>query len=256
MTTEFYYSAFATITSFAVGITFLYHIWKNNILTPTRLFFQYYSIAFLFLSFSNFLSLWINSGAQINYPLFVALRIISFLVTVISYSLFVNGTTSLFLKERLIVILLSFFYGSILTAFFVYSLLMTEIESITITTVVLWGFIIPVNMFLGCAFLYLFIKGAPFDTVKKQPSTIILSFAWFYIFVLNIILWFSLVTYPRDFYLLKLAASKEWFLARAIGHLLILIGFILYCRYLRHLKIPEYLKLQKRARKFTTKSFE
>jgi hypothetical protein len=256
MTTEFYYSAFAAITSFAVGITFFYYIWRNNILTPTRSFFWHYSIGFLFLGFSHSQSLWINSGAQIDYLLFVTLRIFSLLVTIIAYSLFISGTTSLFLKERLMLKLLFLFYGSTLAAFFIYSVLMTEIDSIIITTVVLWGFVLPVNIFLGCAFLYLFLKGIPFDTVKKQPSAIILSFAWFYVFILGVILWFSLVAYSRDFYLLKLAASKEWFLARAIGHLLILIGFILYCRYLRRLKIPEYLKFQKGAREFTTKLSE
>lgn len=245
----FYYSVFTAITSFAVGVVCLCNIWKNNILTPVRSFFWHYSIGFLVWGFSQSLSVLVNSGIQISYPSFVTLRIISLLATIIAYGLFVRGTTSLFIKDSLITKLLTLFYGSAMAGFFVYALLMTEIESIIIITVVFWGLVLPVNILLGCAFLFLFIKGTPFDTVKKKPSTIIFSFAWFYVFVLNIILWFSLVNYPQEFYFLKLAASQEWFVARAIGHLLILTGFILYCQHLRHLKIPEYLKFVKNKEK-------
>lgn len=249
MPTIFYYSLFTALTSFGAGVCCLCQIWKNNILTPARSFFWHYAMAFLFWGFSQSLSILVNSGAQISHSFFIALQIISLLATIIAYILFVRGTTSLFLKDRLIVKLLTTFYGSAVAAFYIYSVLMTDIKSITITTVVFWNLFLPVNLLLGCASLFLFIRGIPFDTAKKKPSTAILSFAWFYIFILNLILWFSLVNYAQDFHLLKLAASKTWFIARAIGHLLLLTGFIFYCQHLRHLKSPEYRKfVEKRVK--------
>lgn len=251
ITLELFYSVFVIITSLAVGLALFFYLRKNQILTPVRFFFWHYAVGFLVWGLSQLIPLFVNLGIQISYPFLVGLSIISFLALMSAYLFFYRGAILLFTKNRFVTTVFPLIFGSLFASFFTVAVLVDKFESSAITTLAFWGFILPVNLFLGCVFLYSFIKGTPLDTMERKPYVLILSFAWFYVFVLNIILWFNLVTYPREFYLLRFATSEGWLLARTIGHLLILVGFILYSRYLYRLSIAEVVKLIKKAKTFT-----
>ena len=256
MSIIFYYSIFTASTSFFVGLCCLYKIRKNQILTPIKSFLWHYSIGFLIWGLNQVFFLFINSGLEISYAALTILIIFGFLTTVAAYYFFLKATISLFIKNKFVVTVFPFIYGLTMVGFFTFLLTVVKVESIFAITVAFWGFILPVNLLLGFCYLYFFINGIPFDSLKGNPSVFVLSFAWFYTFILNTMFWFSFVEYHQELYILKIAASKEWLIYRAIGHLLILAGFILYCDCLYRLKTPEHLRFREKTEKSTAEPYK
>ena len=235
-----FYSALIIITSVVVSLVLFFQLRKNRILiAPTRSFFWHYALGFLIFSLVHVQVFLINLGVQISYPFLATLGVISLFAMLFSYLLFYRGTAFLFTKDWFMTTLFPLIIWPIFACIILFLLAIVKVEFFLILTVVFWGFLFPINIYLGFIFLRLFFKGTPFDTVKRKSHTLLLSFSWFFIFSLDVILWFNLVLYPQEFSILRLAMCKEWFIARAIAHLLILTGFLLYGRDLRHLSIAK-----------------
>lgn len=231
-----FYSLLAIITSAVISLALFFRLRKDHLLA-TRFFFWHYSLGFIIFSLALVVPFFINLRIiGISYPILMGLYIISLVAILVSYALFYRGTVLLFTKDKFITTIFPLIFIPILAGLTVISLFIVKIEIFIVLTAIVWGFLFPINIFLGSAFLYLFIKGAFFDTGRRQPHTLLLSFAWFLIFALDILLWFILAAYPHEFWQMKLASLKGWFVAKAIAHWLILIGFVLYNRYLQYFK--------------------
>lgn len=119
------------------------------------------------------------------------------------------------------------------------SLFILKVETITAYTAVAWGFIFPNTTYLASLFLYFFIQGAPFDTMKRKPGALLISVGWFIILGSVIFSWLHSITYHPELWILKTASLKNQIFLRAFGYLLILIGCLFCCG---HLSQPKTFK--------------
>lgn len=234
------FPSFLTIaTAILVGFGLLLYCLRKFRNQTAKSFFIHYTIGFFILAFTPITSFLINLGINISYNLYLGLFVIAFFATVFSLLLFYRGTILLLTKNKFQttifpIIFLLFFIVIILTALFV-----IKIELFTIITIIFWGFLLPLRSFLGFIFLYFFIKGIPFDTARGGFHTLLLSFAWFASFALDIFLWFSLATSSQEFWALRLASFNGWYIAKTSVYFLTLVAFLFYSRHLQHLSMSK-----------------
>jgi len=226
------------IIAAVASLAFLCRIERNRIL-PTKFFFWHYTIGFAILSLVNLPIFLINYGVQISYNYLVILYCISFFAVLFSYLLFYRGTILLITKNRFFTTVFPLIFLPAFAAVAIIFFFLFKVEIFSIYTAVVWGFLIPLNGFLSSLFLYFFFRGAPFDTIKRRPCAIILSLGWFLLTFVDILLWLNVAVYPREFWVLKIASAKEWYFLRGFSYLLILIGSLLYSRYLGQPKTLE-----------------
>jgi len=234
-----FYSIFIIIVSLVASLLLFLRIKKNHLLT-TRPFFLHYALGFLISSLIHVPIFLIHLRIiTISYNLLISLYAVSFLAILFSYLLFYRGTILLFTKDKFVTTIFPLIFLPLFATLTVALLFIFKVETILIMTAVVWGFLLPLSGYLGSLFFYSFIKGTPFNTMKRKFHALLLSFAWFLILILDIVIWLKTATYVHDFWVLKIAAAKGWFLARAIAYLLILVGVLLYAKYLQHPRTDE-----------------
>ena len=229
---NFIYSLSAIIVSAIASIVLFLRIKKNGLLS-TRFFFWHYALGFAIVGLTFLPIFFINLGVfTITYDLLLTLYAIRFLTLLSSYLLFYRGTMLLYTKDRLITTIIPVFIVPIYAILTASLLFFQKIPILLLFTAFSWGFLIPFSSYLAALFLYFFIKGAPFDGMKKQPYTLILSFAWFIILLSIVFTWSEVANYDPTFWMLKVASLNRYYLAQAIAHLLILIGSLGYGKHL------------------------
>lgn len=226
------YSFFLIVVSAVASLVLFLNIKKNNLLAPAS-FFKHYAWGFLLLTLIPIPIFIINLGIQINYDFLLILYALGFFGTYFSYLIFYRGTTLLYSKDRFTNTLLPLIFLPIFTVIAVISLFLIKIEVFIIYTAMIWGFLLPIAAYLSALFFYFFIKGAPFDTMKRKPYALLLSFAWLFILILDVFLWLNVATYPEAFWIFKIAGQKTYFFLRIIAYLMMFIGVLLYGKYLR-----------------------
>ncbi|MFN7088212.1 MAG: hypothetical protein ACK4NX_00065, partial [Candidatus Paceibacteria bacterium] len=98
-------------------------------------------------------------------------------------------------------------------------------------------FVSPINLFIIVTFLWAYLLGRCFTERKHGFSLLFISFAWIMIFLLDIIVWWILWNYPFDFWIVRFAELEKWYFARALSHIIALIGLIFMGRNLPLVKI-------------------
>jgi len=233
------YSVIIVITSFvAVFILFL-RIQKNHILN-TRFFFWHYMVGFVLFGLAHLPVLLINLRIEISYNILLFLYIFGFFTIFIAHQLFLRGTNSLFIKDRIFTTIFPIVVFPLFAALTLFLFFVSQIGPILIYTVLMWGFLIPINLYLTFIFLYFFIKGAPFYPVKRQLYALFLSLGWLVTLITYIILWVRSVAYSPEFWVLEVASSKGWLLIRAIAYFLIFVGAMFFSD--RYYKKPESIE--------------
>lgn len=227
-----FYSLSVIIVSAVASLVLFLRIQKNQLITAKPLFW-YYAFGFAILSLVNLPIFFINLGVQISYNLLVILYGISFFAVLFSYLLFYKGTISLFTQDRFINTVFPIIFLPLFAALSVISLFIFKIEISIMYTALVWGFLLPAAGYLGALFLYFFIKGAPFDSIKRKPYALFLSFSWFSILFTDIFLWVNVIPF-HEFFILQIATAKGYFVLRAIAYLLILICSLSYAKSLAH----------------------
>lgn len=228
-----FYSLSTIIVSAVASLILFLRIKKNQLLTR-RLFFWHYAFGFAILSLVNFPIFFINLGFQISYNFLVILYCISFFAVLFSYLLFYRGTISLFTKDKFLTLVFPIIFLPVFAVVSTISFFLLKIDHLTMYTAVVWGFLLPINGFLGSLFLYFFLQGAPYDSIKRrQFYSLILSLGWFLLLFVDILLWFEVAGYPHMAWILKIASVKGWFLLRSLSYLLILIGSLIYSKHLQ-----------------------
>jgi len=230
------YSLLVIITSIVVAVILLLRIKKNHILT-TKFFFWHYMFGFVLLSLAHLPIFLINLRINISYNTLLVFYIISFFAIFIALQLFLRGTNSLFIREKVFTTVLPIIVSSFFAILTLFLLFFSQIGSILIYTVLMWGFLIPINLYLASLFFYFFIKGAPFDPIKRQAYMLFLSLGWFMVLVTHVVLWLSAITYAPEFWILKVTSFKWWFLARTVAYFLIFLGVMFFGD--RHYKTPK-----------------
>jgi len=208
----------------------------DSIIFP-KVFFWNYALAFAILSVVNLPIFFINLGVEIHYNALVFLYLISFLGVLVSYLLFYRSTLFLITKDNFFINIFPFIFITIFTLFSLFALFASKIEIFLIYTAGVWGFLLPFNAFLGSIFIYFFLKGIPNDSIKKYSfSSFLLSIGWFILLFTDISLWLISASYPNEFWILKIASAKGWFLLRSASYLIILIGVLLYSKQLHQVE--------------------
>ncbi len=234
-----FYSFFAIITSAIASLILFFRIQRNHILT-TKSFFWHYAFGFIALSLTNLPIFFINLGVKLSYNSLIFFYCLCFFAVLFSYALFYRGTVLLSSKDKLLTTLFPLISLSLFAAMVVISFFVLKAKLVIMYTAVVWGFLLPLDGFLGVLFLYFFFKGAHFDSLKKQFHTIFLSLGWFLLLFVDILLWWQSVNFPYpEFWILKIASVTWWFLLRAAAYILILVGSLFYARRLQHPKIEE-----------------
>lgn len=226
------YSFSTLIISVFAGLFLFVRVRKDyNLISKS--FFRHYILAFLALSLTNLPIILINLGFQISYNALLFLYGVSFFAVFFSYMLFYRGTLLLFTKDSFFTTAFPLIFSP---AFLIISstfLFAYKIETFLIYTIWTWGFLLPLSGFLGSLFLYFFLKGAPYDSIKKRHfSTIFFSLGWFLLLIVDLLLWITSINYSHEFWILKIASTKEWFLIRDLAYLIILSGAMFYIKYL------------------------
>ena len=224
-----FYSLFLIITPAAASFILFLRIKKNRILV-SKSFFWHYAFGFFIFTLVHIPIFFINLGVTISYRTLITLNFVSFLAMFFSYLLFYRGSLLLFTKERFLTTVFPLIVLPIIATLAVISLLVLKIESLIRYTAVVWGFLLPNNTYLGSIFLYFFVKGAPFDSAKRQSGILVLGLAWFLVLATDIHLWIHAVTYDPQFWIIKIASLKGDLVFRSFAYLLILIGCLLYSR--------------------------
>ncbi len=220
------------------GLILFFRIKKNSIL-PIRSFFWNYAFGFSIISLSHLPVFFINLGANLDYNTLRAVDFISFWALFLGYLFFYRGTILLLTKDRFMTTIYPLITLPLIAGIAMASLFILGVETITAYTAVAWGFIFPNTTYLASLFLYFFIQGAPFDTMKRKPGALLLSIGWFVILGSAIFTWLNSVTYHPELWILKTASLESQFLFRAFGYLLILAGCLLCCGHLPQPKTSE-----------------
>ena len=225
----------------AIGSVLLFsRIKKDNLLSPVRFFFKNYAFGFAIFSLITLPIFFINLRLfTISNNFLLILYAVSFFALLFTYLLFYRGAALLFTKDKFLTTIFPLIFLPLFAIVTVVSLFIYKIDIFIIYTAVIWGFIIPLTSYLGSLFLYFFIKGSPFDTMKRRSHALILSLGWFLVLMLEIFLWFDVATYPQEFWILKVSSSKGYLLGRALANLMILVGALLYGRALERSKMNE-----------------
>jgi len=226
------------VTPFIAGLILFFRVKKNSVLA-IKPFYWNYALGFLIISLSHLSVFLINLGLQLDYDVLRAVNFISFWALLFGYLLFYRGTIFLLTKDRFITTIFPLITLPLIAGIAMVSLFILEVATITIYTAVAWGFIFPSITYLTSIFLYFFIQGAPFNTMKRRPSVLLLSIGWFIVLGSAIFTWFSSVTYHPELWLLRAASLKGQFFLRVLGYLFILVGCLLYSKHLPQPKISK-----------------
>lgn len=235
---QFSYSLFLIIVSAIASLALFFRLAKNELLVVKE-FLWHYAFGFAVLSLVNIPIFLINLGIQVDQTSLVILYTISFFALFFSYVLFYRGSVSLFTKEKFLtdifpVIVFPVFALISVIAFFVF-----QIAHFIMYTAVVWGFLLPISGFLASLFFYFFLRGAPLDNTRGRLYSILLSFGWFFVLVVDFSLWLQVAPYPHAFWIVKLSGFTGWLLLRATAYIIIFIGALLYSRGIRRLKVPK-----------------
>lgn len=164
-----------------------------------------------------------------------------FYSTCFSFIVFFKGVTSLLTKSKFWFNKFPFIVFSVILGLLLILPFVFNAKMFTLMTILLFSFVLPMSLYLAVVFAYLYIRGHYWHfhkkCNKKHPHVIILSLSWFLICVLVIVQWIILREHNVDFWILKLASLKLWYLAMAAVHLLMLVGFLVYTRCWQHSKI-------------------
>ena len=234
-----FYSVVIIITSFVAAFILSLRIRKNHILN-TRFFFWHYMVGFVLLGLAHLPILLINLRIEISYNILFFLYIFSFFTIFIAHQLFLRGTNSLFIKDRIFTTIFPIVVFPPFAALTLFLLFISQIGPILIYTVLMWGFLIPINLYLTFIFLYFFIKGAPFYPVKRQFYALFLTLGWLVALITYIILWVRSAAYSPEFWALEVASSKEWLLIRTVAYFLIFVGTMFFSD--RYYKTPKSIE--------------
>jgi len=116
---------------------------------------------------------------------------------------------------------------------------------------------LPVNTLLSALFVYFFIRGSFFDDSKKMKERmymLIFIFGWISILVLDGVQWGILSGYPTEFWIIKIASFKEYFIIRAVVYLSILLGCLIYSGIIKKSNILEKIKIFRKGKDAGKKS--
>lgn len=223
---------------FIAGLILFFRI-KGDSILPIKSFLWNYAFGFSIISLSHLPLFFINLGANLDYSILRVVNFISFWALFLGYLFFYRGTILLLTKDRFITTIYPLITLPLIAGIAMASLFILEVGTITAYTAVAWGFIFPNTTYLASLFLYFFIRGAPFDTMKRKPGALLLSTGWFIVLASAIFTWINSVTYHPELWILKTASLGSQLFLHALGYLLILVGCLLCCGHLPQPKISE-----------------
>jgi hypothetical protein len=223
---------------FIAGLVLFFRIKKNGLIS-LRSFFWNYAFGFSIIGLVHLPAFFINLGVHLTYNALRVIDIISVGALFFGYMLFFRGTIFLLTKDRFITTIFPLLSLPFAAGIAIASLFILKVETIVAYTAVAWGFIFPFNFYLASLFLYFFIRGAPFDTMKRRPGALVLSLGWFFVLASHILLWVGSFTYHPELWMLRLTSLGSEHLFLAFGYLLILIGVLLCCKHLPEVKTTE-----------------
>jgi hypothetical protein len=233
-----FYSILPAISAVICSIILFLRIKRNKILGAQDLFWHY-AFAFGIIALTSIPIFLINLGVEVSYNNLYIIYAFIVLMVFISYLLFFRGTVLLFTKERFFPAILPLLILPAVAAFSLISLSFLNFSSIIIYTAFAWGFLFVNSNLLGSIFIFSFATGSPIKNIKRKFCALLLSLGWFSVLGLDVILWINAASYHPEFWILRIASLKEWFLVRAIVYLIILIGALSLGRCLQRNKIQE-----------------
>ena len=236
MVPNFSYIGLLILTSGALSL-FLFFFWQKNHLLKKKPFFWHWMWGVALYALIHAPVIIVNTvrnsnGAQTN--LYFLIAFFAFLGSTILFyrgALFFLNPTRFWLNKFPVIWL-------VLIAVIILVLYLEFGAGVALlSTIAIFGGTAPLALFLGILFLMLYIKRGCFvDYKDRSIGPLLISLAWFSIFVLDIILWLLIWQFPTELWYLHLAALQKWYLARAISITIILIGVTLFYRHLPHIK--------------------
>lgn len=225
------FSIIAIFSAAFVGLgIFLYC--KKCFTSSMAPFFKNYIIGFIVLGLGFFFHLLINLGLDMKYPFYLVVFLSSQFAIIMAHSLFIRGTVMLDTKDKFKTTIFPLIVLPAAAVLTILGLVFAGVSSFTMFTIIRWGFMIPIKVFLAAIFLYYFFAGSTFDTVKSKFHTIFLGLIWLVSLGMDVYLWFMLVP-AGDFWSLKLASFKGWYILRAAVYWFTLAAILVYAKYLK-----------------------
>lgn len=219
------YSILPAVAAVLSSAILFLRIKKNNIMAAKN-FFWHYAFAFGVIALSNLPIFLINLRTEMSYNDLLLIYGLTIFAIFVSYLLFFRGTVLLFTRDRFFLTVLPLLILPAASAFSLIALFFMDFPTILIYTAISWGFLFVNDNILGSIFLYSFATGSPIKSMKRKSCALILALGWFAILGLDVILWINAALYHPDFWILKIASSNGWFLARAVVYLVIMIGVL------------------------------
>lgn len=237
MSQAFLYASLAIVSSVLVSLFLLWGALKDH-RRADRPFFWHWALGFALLSVVHAPALTVHVVRNVSYAVFLSVYIATFFIILAAAFLWYRGTILFFTADKRWLTTYPGLYATGV-ALLVLGLLISGASVPIILTAWMILVPLPLDLFIAAVFFWFFLSSACYEDKARRFAPLLISVSWLAFFILDAAIWNILFHFPADFWIIRLASVSKWYLARAVSHIMLLIGLFLFWRHLPSIrKIP------------------